>query len=77
MKGLNPHMRMQLRLTGHHKFQELFDAAITLEYDCKSIQEERRKKARTEPKHFPDQKPMIRIMPMILDFGPDLSQRVT
>jgi hypothetical protein len=30
MKGLNPYMRMQLRLTGHHKFQELVDVAITL-----------------------------------------------
>jgi hypothetical protein len=32
MKGLNPYMRMQLRLTRHHKFQELVDSAITL--DC-------------------------------------------
>jgi hypothetical protein len=40
MKGLNPYMRMQLRLTGHHKFQELVDAAITLEDDYKSVQEE-------------------------------------
>jgi hypothetical protein len=31
MKGLNQYMRMQLRLVGHHKFQELVDAAITLE----------------------------------------------
>jgi hypothetical protein len=49
MKGLNPYMRMQLCLTGHHKFQELVDAAITLEDDYKFVQEERRKKARTEP----------------------------
>jgi hypothetical protein len=76
MKGLNPYMRMQLRLTRHHKLKELVDAAITLEDDCKSVQEERREKAWTEPKCFPDRKPMIRIMPMILDFGPDLSQRV-
>jgi hypothetical protein len=57
MKGLNPYMRMQLHLTGHHKFQELVDAAINLEDDYKSIQEEQRKKARTKPKHFPDLKP--------------------
>jgi hypothetical protein len=40
IKGLNPYMRMQLCLTGHHKFQELVDAAITLEDDYKSVQEE-------------------------------------
>jgi hypothetical protein len=45
MKDLNPYMRMQLRLTGHHKFQELVDAAITLEDDYMFVQEERRKKA--------------------------------
>jgi hypothetical protein len=57
MKGLNPYMRMQLCLTRHHKFQELVDTAITLEDDYKSVQDERRKKAQTEPQHFPDRKP--------------------
>ena len=57
MKGLNPYMRMQLRLTGHRNFQEIVDAAITLEDDYKSVQDERRKKARSEPKRFPDRKP--------------------
>jgi hypothetical protein len=57
MKGLNPYIRMQLHLTGHHKFQELVDAAITLEDDYKSIQDERRKKAQTKLKRFPDRKP--------------------
>jgi hypothetical protein len=61
MKGLNPYMRMQLRLTGHHKFQGIVDATITLEYDYKSVQEERRKKARAEPKRFPDQKPTLNL----------------
>jgi hypothetical protein len=42
IKGLNPYMRMQ---TGHHKFQEIVDVAITLEDDYKSVQVERRKKA--------------------------------
>jgi hypothetical protein len=57
MKGLNPYMRMQLRLTRHHKFQEIVDATITLEDDYKSVQEERSKKAWAEPKHFPERKP--------------------
>jgi hypothetical protein len=51
-------MRMQLCLTGHCKFQELVDVAITLEDDYKSVQEEQRKKARTKPKHFPNNKPI-------------------
>ena len=48
---------MQLRLTKPQEFQELVDVAITLEDDYKLVQEDRRKKARTEPKHFPDRKP--------------------
>ena len=57
MKGLHPYMNMQLRLTKPKEFQELVDAAITLEDDYKSVQEERRKKARIEPRKFPDRKP--------------------
>ena len=57
MKGLNQYMRMQLRLTKPTEFQELVDAAITLEDDYKIVQEDRRKKAQTEPKCFPDRKP--------------------
>ena len=45
MKGLNPYMRMQLRLTKPTEFQELVDATITLEDDYKIVQEDRRKKA--------------------------------
>jgi hypothetical protein len=50
-------MRMQLRLTGHRNFQGIVDVAITLEDDYKSIQEEQRNKAQTEPKRFLDRKP--------------------
>jgi hypothetical protein len=39
MKGLHPYMKMQLRLTRPTKFQELADAAITLEDDYKTVQE--------------------------------------
>jgi hypothetical protein len=39
MKGLHPYMKMQLRLTRPTKFQELVDAAVTLEYDYKTVQE--------------------------------------
>jgi hypothetical protein len=38
-------------------FQELVDAAITLEDDLKQVEEERRKKARLEPQKFPTSKP--------------------
>ena len=57
MKGLNPYMRMQLRLARPKEFQEFVDAAITLEDDYNSVQEDRRKKQRTEPKRFSDRKP--------------------
>ena len=39
MRGLNPFMTMQLRLTKAHLFQELVDAAITLEDDYKILRE--------------------------------------
>jgi hypothetical protein len=38
-------------------FQELVDAAITMEDDFKQVQEDRRKKARIEPRRYPDTKP--------------------
>jgi hypothetical protein len=38
-------------------FQELVDAAITLEDDLKQVEEERRKKVRLEPQKFPTSKP--------------------
>ncbi|KAK1641860.1 hypothetical protein QYE76_059665 [Lolium multiflorum] len=39
------------------EFQELVDAAITLEDDFKQLQEEKRKKAKYEPKRFVSNKP--------------------
>ncbi|KAK1619957.1 hypothetical protein QYE76_025474 [Lolium multiflorum] len=39
------------------EFQELVDAAITLEDDFKQLQEEKRKKAKFEPKRFSSNKP--------------------
>ncbi|KAK1631276.1 hypothetical protein QYE76_005591 [Lolium multiflorum] len=39
------------------EFQELVDAAITLEDDFKQLQEEKRKKAKFEPKRFVSNKP--------------------
>jgi hypothetical protein len=57
MKGLHPYMKMQLRLTKTTEFQELVDAAITLEDDYKIVQEERKKKLRMEPKKYPFKKP--------------------
>ncbi|KAK1646062.1 hypothetical protein QYE76_063867 [Lolium multiflorum] len=39
------------------EFQELVDAAITLEDDFKQLQEEKRKKAKFEPKRYVSNKP--------------------
>ena len=50
MKGLNPFMKMQLRLARTAEFQELVDAAITFEDDYKQVQEDSRTRARLEAK---------------------------
>jgi hypothetical protein len=57
MRGLHPLAKMQLRMLKATNFQELLDAAITMEDDFKQVQEERRKKAKLEPRRFPKNKP--------------------
>ncbi|KAK1607808.1 hypothetical protein QYE76_031481 [Lolium multiflorum] len=57
MRGLNPQFKVQLRMMRATEFQELVDAAITLEDDFKQLQEEKRKKAKFEPKKFTSNKP--------------------
>ncbi|KAK1646968.1 hypothetical protein QYE76_064773 [Lolium multiflorum] len=57
MKGMNPYMKMQLRLARTAEFQELIDSAITFEDDYRQVQEDRRKKARIEPRKYPVSKP--------------------
>ena len=37
MKGLNPYMKMQLRLARPREFQELVNVAITFEDDYKNV----------------------------------------
>ncbi|KAK1604785.1 hypothetical protein QYE76_028458 [Lolium multiflorum] len=56
-RGLNPQFKVQLSMLRATEFQELVDAAITLEDDFKQLQEENRKKARFEPKKFVSNKP--------------------
>jgi hypothetical protein len=58
MKGMNPYIKMQLRLARTAEFQELIDAAITFEDDYRQVQEERRKRARIEPWQYPITKPI-------------------
>lgn len=57
MRGLNPSFKMQLRMLKATEFQELVDAAITMEDDFKQVQEEKRKKAKFETKKFVSNKP--------------------
>ncbi|KAK1599860.1 hypothetical protein QYE76_018436 [Lolium multiflorum] len=57
MRGLNPQFKVQLRILRATEFQELVDAAITLEDDFKQLQEEKRKKAKFEPKRYVSNKP--------------------
>ncbi|KAK1629861.1 hypothetical protein QYE76_004176 [Lolium multiflorum] len=57
LRGLSPQFKVQLRMMRATEFQELVDAAITLEDDFKQLQEEKRKKAKFEPKRFVSNKP--------------------
>ncbi|KAK1616990.1 hypothetical protein QYE76_022507 [Lolium multiflorum] len=57
MRGLNPQFKVQLRMLRATEFQELVDAAITLEDDFKQLQDEKRKKAKFEPKRYVNNKP--------------------
>jgi hypothetical protein len=57
MRGLHPGAKMQLRMLKAADFQELVDAAITMEDDFKQVLEDRRKKARIEPRRYSDAKP--------------------
>ncbi|KAK1694525.1 hypothetical protein QYE76_011222 [Lolium multiflorum] len=57
MRGFNPQFKVQLRMLRATEFQELVDAAITLEDDFKQLQEDKRKKAIFEPKNFNSNKP--------------------
>jgi hypothetical protein len=65
MRGLHLGARIQLRMLKAANFQELVDAAITMEDDYKQVQEDRRKKARIEPRRYPDTKstPNIKFKP--------------
>jgi hypothetical protein len=56
MRGVHPGARIQLRMLKAADFQELVDAAITMEDDFKQVLEDRRKKARIEPRRYPDAK---------------------
>ncbi|KAK1694993.1 hypothetical protein QYE76_011690 [Lolium multiflorum] len=57
LRGLSPQFKVQLRMMRATEFQELVDAAITLEDDFKQLQEEKRKKAKYEPKRYFNNKP--------------------
>src|SRR3954468_13349188 len=52
LHGLNPFVRMQLRLANKQTYQQLLDAAITFEDDYKNVQEDRRKRAKKETKRI-------------------------
>ncbi|KAK1685872.1 hypothetical protein QYE76_046720 [Lolium multiflorum] len=55
--GLSPQFKVQLGIMRATEFQELVDAAITLANDFKQLQDEKRKKAKFEPKRFVSNKP--------------------
>jgi hypothetical protein len=57
MRGLHPSAKIQLRMLKAADFQELVDAAVTMEDDFKQVLEDRRKKPRIEPRRYLDAKP--------------------
>src|SRR3954466_16071793 len=57
LRGLNPFVRMQLRLANKQTYQQLLDAAINFEDDYKNVQEDRRKRAKKETKRIQASKP--------------------
>src|SRR3954462_2688631 len=63
--GLNPFVKMQLRLANKQTYQQLLDAAITFEDGYKNVQEDRRKRAKKEIKRIQASKPKSN-----LDFKP-------
>jgi hypothetical protein len=67
MRGLHPSAKMQLWMLKAADFQELVDAAITMEDDYKQVLEDRRKKARIEPRRYLDAKstPNLKFKPKL------------
>src|SRR3954469_17532132 len=55
--GLNPFVKMQLRIANKQTYQQLLDGAITFEDDYKNVQEDRRKRAKKETKRIKASKP--------------------
>jgi hypothetical protein len=56
LRGLNPYVKIQMRPSSTQGFQKLVDAAITFKDDYRQVQEERKKRARLEPKQFQPKK---------------------
>ncbi|KAK1645747.1 hypothetical protein QYE76_063552 [Lolium multiflorum] len=74
LRGLSPQFKVQLRMMRATEFQELVDAAITLEDDFKQLQEEKRKKAKYEPKRCLEQEESGGIEPEI---SPELKKEIS
>jgi hypothetical protein len=56
LRGLDPYVAMQMKLTKPRNFQELMDTAITWENDYRLVHLSRQKKAKTEVKESTDLK---------------------
>src|SRR3954464_6764013 len=69
--GLNPFVKMQLRLSNKQTYQQLMDAAITFEDDYKNVQEDRRKRAKKETKRIQASKtkPNLEFKPWNRNYG--------
>jgi len=79
MKGLHPYMKMRLRLVKTTRFEELIDAAITLEDDYHEVQKERKRKTRLEPQCIQTQQsqPELTFHPIVRIITPNPPSETT
>src|SRR3954468_15841020 len=71
LHGLNPFVKMQLRLANKQTYQQLLDAEITFEDDYNNVQEDRRKRAKKETKRIQASKPKpnLEFKPLNRNYG--------
>src|SRR4051812_22597471 len=77
LRGLNPFVKMQLRLANKQTYQQLLDADITFEDDYKNFQEDRRKRAKNETNRIQASKPKpnLEIKPRNKNYGTNNSNK--
>jgi hypothetical protein len=78
LRGLDPYVAMQMKLTKPRSFQKLMDTAITWENDYKLVQMSRLKRAKTEAKRVPPTRstPTLSFKPRVRTGGAPPNRKV-